>query len=100
MGTAPPFVVQRLWLDRPVKADRAPFLGTGGRAAAGQCQRARPLRTGSRRSGPARTGGSVVELHSYAVTGPRRRSRATGCWPDCTSSTRKRAAAASSTSGC
>ncbi len=31
LGTAPPFVVQRLWLDRPVQADRSAFLGTGGR---------------------------------------------------------------------
>ncbi len=69
MNTAPPFVVQRLWLDRPVNTDRAPFLGTGGRPpldnvsvleryeeeAAEWCMR---------------TGGSVVELHSYAVTAP------------------------------
>src|SRR6185295_4000330 len=31
MHTAPPFVVLRLWLDRPVRADRAPFMCTGGR---------------------------------------------------------------------
>ena len=31
LRTAPPFVVQRLWLDRPVDPDRPPFLGTGGR---------------------------------------------------------------------
>ncbi|WP_039889633.1 FAD-dependent oxidoreductase, partial [Mycobacterium xenopi] len=31
LRTAPPFVVQRLWLDRPVRAERAAFLGTGGR---------------------------------------------------------------------
>ncbi len=30
MQVAPPFVVQRLWLDAPVDADRPPFLGTGG----------------------------------------------------------------------
>jgi carotenoid phi-ring synthase / carotenoid chi-ring synthase len=64
---ARPFVVQRLWLDRPVNADRPAFLGTGGRPpldnvsvleryehqAAQWCRQ---------------TGGSVVELHSYAVT--------------------------------
>ena len=69
MGTAPPFVVQRLWLDQPVLADRAPFLGTGGRP---------PLDNVSvleryEREAKAwcdRTGGSVVELHSYSVTGP------------------------------
>jgi len=48
LHNAPPFVVLRLWLDRPVRADRAPFMGTGGR----------------------RTGGSVVELHAYSVTDP------------------------------
>ena len=69
MGTAPPFVVQRLWLDHPVLSDRAPFLGTGGRP---------PLDNVSvleryEREAKAwcdRTGGSVVELHSYSVTGP------------------------------
>ena len=32
LGSAPPFVVQRLWLDRKVNPDRAAFLGTGGRS--------------------------------------------------------------------
>jgi carotenoid phi-ring synthase / carotenoid chi-ring synthase len=69
LGGAPPFVVQRLWLDRKVNADRAPFMGTGGRP---------PLDNVSvldryEREAKAwsdRTGGSVVELHSYAVTEP------------------------------
>src|SRR6185312_1059348 len=30
LETAPPFVVQRLWLDRPVAAERPAFLATGG----------------------------------------------------------------------
>ena len=30
LRTAPPFPVWRLWLDRPVRADRAGFLGTSG----------------------------------------------------------------------
>ncbi|OBI71272.1 FAD-dependent oxidoreductase [Mycobacterium sp. E740] len=67
MGTAAPFVVQRLWLSRPVNPDRAAFLGTGGRP---------PLDNVSvleryEREAAAwanSTGGSVVELHSYAVT--------------------------------
>ena len=70
MGIAPPFVVQRLWLDRAVQADRAPFLGTGGRPPLDNVsvleryeQEAAAWARG--------TGGSVVELHSYAVTGPR-----------------------------
>ena len=69
MGTAPPFVVQRLWLDRPVSTDRAPFLGTGGRPPLDNVSvLERYEREATEWS--ARTGGSVVELHSYAVTGP------------------------------
>jgi carotenoid phi-ring synthase / carotenoid chi-ring synthase len=30
LGSAAPFVVRRLWLDRPVNGDRPAFLGTGG----------------------------------------------------------------------
>lgn len=67
MQPAPPFVVQRLWLDTPVNADRAPFLGTGGlepvdnisvvsryEREAGEWARAHR--------------GSVVEVHAYSVT--------------------------------
>lgn len=70
MGTAPPFVVQRLWLDRPVASDRAPFLGTGGRPPLDNVS---VLERYEREAAEwsAGTGGSVVELHSYAVTGPR-----------------------------
>jgi carotenoid phi-ring synthase / carotenoid chi-ring synthase len=70
MGAAPPFVVQRLWLDRPVRRDRAPFLGTGGRPPLDNVS---VLERYEREAGAwaRRTGGSVVELHSYAVTGPR-----------------------------
>ncbi len=66
MGTAPPFVVQRLWLDQPVFADRAPFLGTGGRPPLDNVS---VLERYEREAAEwsARTGGSVVELHSYAV---------------------------------
>ncbi|WP_431782676.1 FAD-dependent oxidoreductase [Streptomyces chumphonensis] len=66
LRTAPPFCVSRYWFDRPV-ADRRPgFLGTSGYG---------PLDNVSvldRYEGEAarwarRTGGSVVELHAYAV---------------------------------
>ncbi len=69
MGTAPPFVVQRLWLDRPVNADRAPFLGTGGRPPLDNVS---VLERYEKEAAEwsRRTGGSVVELHSYAVTAP------------------------------
>lgn len=67
MRTAAPFVVQRLWLDRPVNPDRPPFLGTGGRPPLDNVSVLERYElqaaTWSRR-----TGGSVVELHSYAVT--------------------------------
>lgn len=67
LHTAPPFVVQRLWLDSPVDPDRAAFLGTGGRPPLDNVsvldRYEREAIDWSRR-----TGGSVVELHSYAVT--------------------------------
>lgn len=67
LRTAPPFLVHRLWLTRPVHADRPAFLGTGGRP---------PLDNVSvldhyeqQAAAWARTsGGSVVELHAYAMT--------------------------------
>ncbi len=69
MGTAPPFVVQRLWLDRPVNADRAPFLGTGGRPPLDNVSVLERYEKEAAQWS-RRTGGSVVELHSYAVTSP------------------------------
>ncbi|HXB86341.1 FAD-dependent oxidoreductase [Mycobacterium sp.] len=72
LRTAPPFVVHRLWLDRPVAAGRPAFLGTAGHE---------PLDNISvldRYEHQAATwarqyGGSVVELHSYAVESARPR---------------------------
>lgn len=66
MEVAPPFVVQRLWLDRPVDHDRPDFLGTGG---------LEPIDNISVVSNYEREaadwarahGGSVVEVHSYSV---------------------------------
>ena len=69
LRTAPPFVVQRLWLDRPVAADRPAFLGTGGLDPLDNIsvldRYERQAIDWSRRHG-----GSVVELHSYAVRDP------------------------------
>jgi carotenoid phi-ring synthase / carotenoid chi-ring synthase len=69
LGTAPPFVVHRLWLDRKVNSDRAAFVGTGGRPPLDNVSVLERYEleaaTWSRR-----TGGSVVELHSYAVKAP------------------------------
>jgi isorenieratene synthase len=68
VGNAPPFVVLRLWLDRPVQSDRAAFLGTGGRPPLDNVS---VLERYEREAAQwaARTGGSVVELHGYSVTG-------------------------------
>lgn len=68
LHNAPPFVVLRLWLDRPVRSDRAAFLGTGGRPPLDNVS---VLERYEREAAQwaARTGGSVVELHGYSVTG-------------------------------
>lgn len=64
--TAPPFLVSRLWLDRPVAAERPGFLGTGGY---GELDNVSVLERweGEAARWAARTGGSVVELHAYAL---------------------------------
>ena len=66
LRTAPPFLVQRLWLDRPVARDRAAFLGTAGHEPVDNIS---VLDRYEREAADwaQRTGGSVVELHSYAV---------------------------------
>ncbi|MBC9715210.1 FAD-dependent oxidoreductase [Streptomyces sp. TRM66268-LWL] len=66
LRTAPSFLVSRLWLDRPVRADRPGFLGTSGYDGLDN------ISVLDRYEGEAarwarRTGGSVVELHAYAV---------------------------------
>jgi isorenieratene synthase len=67
LGTAPPFVVHRLWLDAPVRADRPAFLGTGGRPPLDNVSVLNRYE-GEATQWAASTGGSVLELHSYAVT--------------------------------
>ncbi len=66
MGIAPPFAVHRLWLDRPVAADRSAFLGTAGHKPLDNIS---VLERYEREAGEwARTHrGSVVELHAYAL---------------------------------
>lgn len=67
MGTAAPFLVQRLWLDRPVRNDRPAFLGTGGLPPLDNISVLdRYEREASEWA--SRNGGSVVELHAYSVT--------------------------------
>ncbi|MBM7440229.1 FAD-dependent oxidoreductase [Streptomyces sp. HB132] len=64
--TAPPFLVSRLWLDRPVREDRAGFLGTSGFDGLDNVS-VLDRWEGESARWAARTGGSVVELHAYAV---------------------------------
>jgi isorenieratene synthase len=68
LRTAPPFLVSRLWLDRPVRDDRPGFLGTSG---FGPLDNVSVLERfeGEAARWARRTGGSVVELHAYALTG-------------------------------
>ncbi|MFJ7904157.1 FAD-dependent oxidoreductase [Streptomyces sp. NPDC096198] len=66
LRTAPPFLVSRLWLDQPVRTDRPGFLGTAGY---GPLDNVSVLNhwEGESARWAARTGGSVVELHAYAL---------------------------------
>nr|WP_242677291.1 FAD-dependent oxidoreductase [Streptomonospora litoralis] len=66
LPSAPPFLVSRLWLDRPVDASRPGFLGTAGYPTLDNVsvlERFEDEAAGWAR----RTGGSVVELHAYAL---------------------------------
>ncbi|EME55031.1 NAD(P)/FAD-dependent oxidoreductase [Amycolatopsis decaplanina] len=67
LRTAPPFLVRRLWLDRPVDSARPPFLGTGSVPPLDNVSLLDRYE-GEARRWAARTGGSVVELHAYAAT--------------------------------
>ncbi|SFI63180.1 FAD-dependent oxidoreductase [Amycolatopsis sacchari] len=64
--TAPPFLVRRLWLDRPVRADRPPFLATGGLPPLDNIS-VLDRYDADAAAWAARSGGSVVELHAYAA---------------------------------
>lgn len=66
LRTAPPFLVSRLWLDRPVAPERPGFLGTSGY---GPLDNVSVLERweGEAARWARRTGGSVIELHAYAV---------------------------------
>ncbi|MEU0374746.1 FAD-dependent oxidoreductase [Streptomyces sp. NPDC006283] len=66
LRTAPPFLVSRLWLDRPVRAERAGFLGTSGYDGLDNVS-VLDRWEGEAARWAERTGGSVVELHAYAV---------------------------------
>lgn len=66
LGSAAPFVVRRLWLDRPVNDDRPAFLGTGGLPPLDNISVLNRYESEAA-SWAQRTGGSVVELHAYSV---------------------------------
>jgi carotenoid phi-ring synthase / carotenoid chi-ring synthase len=88
VAVAPPFAVTRLWLDRDVAADRPAF------SAVSREPTLDSITVYSRLERPsaewaARTGGSVVELHSYACTAPgigeataRMRAELEALWPE------------------
>jgi len=61
-----PFAVWRLWLDTPSAPGRSPFVGTTGLGLLDNISLYHLFEDESR-DWAARTGGSVVELHAYAV---------------------------------
>lgn len=65
--TAPPFLVRRLWLDKPVLPSRPAFLGTGSHPPLDNISVLERYEAESLRW-QRKTGGSVVELHAYAAT--------------------------------
>ena len=69
LRTAPPFVVQRLWLDRPVDAGRPAFLGTGGLEPVDNISVVSNYERQAAEWARAHNG-SVVEVHSYSVVDP------------------------------
>ncbi|MFF8670923.1 FAD-dependent oxidoreductase [Streptomyces sp. NPDC015242] len=66
LRTAPPFLVSRYWLDRPVHADRPGFLGTSGYGGLDNISVLERYE-GEAAGWAAKHTGSVVELHAYAV---------------------------------
>ncbi|MFC8349848.1 FAD-dependent oxidoreductase [Streptomyces sp. NPDC057280] len=66
LRNAPPFLVSRLWLDRPVSAGRPGFLGTSGYGTLDNVS-VLDRWEGEAARWASRTGGSVVELHAYAL---------------------------------
>jgi isorenieratene synthase len=66
LAEARPFAVWRLWLDRSVDAERAPFAGTAGFGLLDNISVYERFQ-GESADWARRHGGSVVELHAYAL---------------------------------
>ncbi|OYO13787.1 FAD-dependent oxidoreductase [Enemella evansiae] len=66
LRSAPPFAVHRLWLADRVSGERPAFLGTSGFGPLDNISVLERFED-TARSWAERTGGSVVELHAYAV---------------------------------
>ncbi|MBL1065843.1 FAD-dependent oxidoreductase [Streptomyces sp. 7-21] len=66
LRTAPPFVVSRLWLDAPVAPHRPAFCGTSGFGGLDNIS-VLDRYEDEAAAWASRQGGSVVELHAYAV---------------------------------
>jgi isorenieratene synthase len=88
LQVAPPFAVTRLWLDRDVRPDRATFNAVSREPTLDSVTVYSRLERPSA-EWAARTGGSVVELHSYSCTAPdadaataRMRAELAGLWPE------------------
>ncbi|GAA4118512.1 NAD(P)/FAD-dependent oxidoreductase [Nocardioides fonticola] len=66
LRSAPSFAVWRRWLDRAPASSAAPFLGTSGYGPLDNLSFFEQLEDGAA-AWARRTGGSVVEMHAYAV---------------------------------
>ena len=66
--SAPPFAVLRLWTDRPVRADRPAFLGTTSYGILDNVSVLERFEDGAA-AWAREHGGSVLELHAYALRG-------------------------------
>jgi isorenieratene synthase len=85
---APPFAVSRLWLDRDVAPERATFSAVTGESTLDSVACYHRLERPSR-EWAARTGGAVLELHSYSCGEPdaatateRMRAELAALWPE------------------
>lgn len=67
MRSAPPFLVHRLWLDRPVAQDRPAFLATGGMPPLDNISVLDRYEQQAR-SWAEQHHGAVLELHAYALS--------------------------------